>query len=73
MFFKQCLLKNGPRRMVSWLPALFAKVGRVLKLRLPEGPWDDGWIVDEVYSGMEEAALLDRSRDYLRTRKASDI
>lgn len=80
MFFKQCLLRKGPKRMMSWLPALFAKVGKVLKLRntiqsgclVDHGAWDDGWIVMEVYGGEEERELEERSRDHLLTRKASD-
>lgn len=81
MFFKQCLLNKGTARKVSWIPAIFAKIGRVLKLRITiqsgclvdHGPWDDGWTVLEVWGGAEEKEVEDRSRDYLRTRKASDI
>ncbi|MCU0703722.1 MAG: hypothetical protein MUF18_07075 [Fimbriiglobus sp.] len=34
---------------MSWIPEVFAEVGRVLKLKEPHG-WDDGWQVREVWS-----------------------
>jgi hypothetical protein len=33
----------------------------------------DGWLVKEVFNNLPTAVVLERSQDYKKTRKASDI
>jgi len=59
MNYKQCLLKKGTKTCVSWIPAKFAKVGKVLRLKD-----DDGWVVQEIWSTAPEDYVKGRSRDH---------
>lgn len=47
--YAQCVLHRpipeGEARLVSWIPVQFAVKGDFLKLRTPEGKWQDGWEV----------------------------
>lgn len=47
--YTQCQLRNGNRLQTSWLPVIFARRGRTLKLRSKDGTWTDGWVVSETY------------------------
>ena len=47
--YTQCTLRKDNRYQTSWLPSKFAKVARVLKLRRPDGTWENGWIVVAAY------------------------
>jgi hypothetical protein len=70
----QCKLRNGPGfYQTTWLPERYAKKGNIVELKNEEGKWEDGWIVIEVGSKMDSAQVIERERDYKRTRKASDI
>lgn len=76
LFYRQCFLRknveSGSLTQVSWIPEPFCKVGKVLMLK--EGEiWEDGWMV--ISAGKPEIGKLieSRSRDYLKTRKNSDI
>jgi hypothetical protein len=76
-YYRQCSLSKptvrGQKTQVSWLPERFAVIGKVLKLKDGEN-WDNGWEVTGVGdTRQEESVLIDRSQDYKRTRKASDI
>ena len=77
--FKQCELSRpsdgGTAVTVGWIPAKFAVVGRIVRLKDPEfGTWSEGWRVTSAGSATLAGQVLERqSRDYLRTRKASDI
>lgn len=70
--YKQCgLIKDG-RHLVSWLPVRYAVKGKFLKLKNTE--WENGWEVISVGDKvMSQSEAIDRSQDYKRTRKASDI
>jgi hypothetical protein len=70
----QCSLTTGILWQTSWIPKEFAVKGR--KIDLKEGAeWSRGWVVVEAYDKVEldHKTLLERSQDYKRTRKASDI
>jgi len=45
----QCLLERltprGLERTTSWIPAKFAIVGRMIRLRDEDGNWEAGWTV----------------------------
>ncbi|HJZ59259.1 MAG TPA: hypothetical protein VKE74_30220 [Gemmataceae bacterium] len=51
VFYRQCRLvkrtATGELAQVSWLPEPYASAGRVVKIREPDGSWDDGWVVRE--------------------------
>jgi hypothetical protein len=77
--FKQCELTKpmdgGLARMISWIPAGIAIVDAVVALKDSEsGERTAGWRVANVTEPAVPLKLLERqSRDYLRTRKASDV
>ena len=68
MNYRQCKLKKGNTETTSWIPEKFAKKGKFLKLKD-----DNGWEVISVGGMMDEKEVQDRSRDYKKTRLASDI
>lgn len=68
-FMKVCTLKKGTLVQTLWMPEKFAVKGKILKLKD-----DDGWVVDIVSKIKVPQKYVDeRSRDYKRTREASDI
>lgn len=70
----QCKLMNPYNEyMVSWIPSKFAHHGKFVKLQNDKGEWEDGWMVIEVHTELPTKYVEERSRDYARTRKASDI
>ena len=72
--YRQCILHRGDARQISWLPEQYAVAGGHVKLKDGKGVWDDGWKVHEVYAPtrtLEE--VRERSQDYKKTRKASDV
>lgn len=68
----QCLLKRGNERYTAWIPSKFAIVGDYIKY-LENRIWSDGWRVEEVYNQLPSNVVFERSQDYKKTRKASDI
>ena len=77
--FKQCELvkpaEDGVCRMISWIPAKIAVPELRVRLKDSEsGEWTEDWTVLNVTEPAVPAKLLERqSRDYLRTRDASDV
>lgn len=70
----QCRLQRGNSFTVTWLPSKFAIKGKIVKLKESKvGVWIDGWSVTDVWATMDSSYVNERSRDYLNTRKASDI
>ncbi len=56
---------NTQIRDIAWIPAKFATKGKVLKKKMADKTWSDGWLVIAVYG--EEVAydiINKRSRDY---------
>jgi len=68
MNYCQCKLRKGSNVTTSWLPEEFAKKGKILMLE-----HDDGWEVIEAGMSMDYKEVNDRSQDYKKQRKASDI
>jgi len=56
--YRQCRLEKYVDgiiyKQVSWIPAKYAKHGKVLKLRHEDGSWDNGWIVAEIGEELQE-------------------
>ena len=71
-FYVQCRLTRGSARQTAWIPEKFARVGRVVRLT-EAGVTEDGWQVAGVGTRLTEDYVRERSRDYLSTRRASDI
>jgi len=78
--YRQCILHQITRKTdgkvkvhTSWIPEQFAYVGNWVSLKNQDGTWDDHWKVIEVGARAPEDQVLERSQDYKRTRKASDI
>ena len=47
--YRQCRLvkrlRDGVAVQVSYLPAEYARVGRIVQVRENDGDWDDGWVI----------------------------
>lgn len=69
----QCKLRRGNVEQVTWLPSKFAQKNKFLKLKNINGDWEDGWEVIEVWKKLPTQEVLERERDYLHQREASDI
>lgn len=74
MRYMQCNLVKGNTHQTAWLPEKYAINGKILTIE-ENGKETDGWMVETVYDcvKLEEKYLDERSRDYKKTRKASDI
>ena len=69
MDYRQCTMKKKDSFQVAWIPERFAVMGKYL--RIGE---DDGWKVESVSNVVQTSEENnERSQDYKRTRKASDI
>ena len=70
---RQCELErpneDGSRLVqTSWIPEKFAVKGKWLRLK-----GEDHWRVVKVYGRRESREVHERSRDFTKQRKASDI
>lgn len=71
--YRQCVLRRQNAVLVSYIPAAFAKVGEVLRLKR-RGRWQNGWRVEQVGSiTIEACAIPAMQSDHKRQRKASDL
>ena len=59
--YRQCRLvkkiRGGETIQTSYLPAEFAKEGRIVKIREDDGGWDDGWVIRVVGGSLTEEQL----------------
>lgn len=70
---RQCTLVKDNRVMTATIPEKYAIAGKVIGLK-DDGVWDEGWTVRSVGDvAIKSDVMNERSRDYLNTRKASDI
>lgn len=73
---KNLKLENGTSYSImstAFIPSAFAKQGKIVKIE-ENKEWTDGWKVSEVYGPeVDEDYVIERSQDYKRTRKESDI
>ena len=74
--FVQCGLRRtiaeGCLRTVSYIPAEFATVGRVLKLKDNCEHWSNGWVVEVVgHSVVDRAAVPDYRKAIRNHRKTT--
>lgn len=68
-------VEDGVEKMQSWIPSDIAIVGATVRLKDNEtGIWTENWKVDSAtLPEVPESILVKRSRDYKKTRLASDI
>lgn len=67
----QCHLANKDSHYHCWLPEKFAKEGKWIQVEL-EGTWYDFQVM-ETFTTLPSPMVRERSQDYKKTRKASDI
>lgn len=75
--YKQCRLKSegpiGLAHKTVWIPSVHAKAGKSLIIDDPVSG-SERWVVEEVYSKeLPYEYINERSQDYKKTRKASDV
>jgi len=68
----QCRLQNGNRRLVTWIPEIYANKGAILRLR-NHGVWENGWEVLETGNKMDYKVVCERSLDHKKMKEVTDI
>ena len=72
-YLTQCILNKGTRTQVAWIPDRKALLGSVVEL-IDDNNWrEHGWHVAGVGVRLPESIVRERSRDFVNTRKSSDI
>jgi len=71
-FYRQCVLEKETSRQTSYIPETYAIKDQVLQLKENE-VWEDGWKVIKVGPKVTADYVESNERNYLKTRKASDI
>ena len=70
--FCQCLMTNGNRTTVGFIPANAAVIGNVIGLELERG-LDRGWRVESVGKPVVKEQMRMLQRQHTSQRKASDV
>ena len=71
-YYCQCLLTNGNRSTVGFIPATAAVVGSVLGIETEQG-LDRGWRVESVGSPFPKDRMRLLKHQYTKQRSASDM
>lgn len=71
MLMTQCTLGLGNARQVAWIDSSAAVVGKRVELKETSEIWDVVKVANDVQ--LPYHVVNERSSDYRRTRKASDI
>ncbi len=75
LYFRQCHLvkktASGTVEQTSWIPERFASLGAAVRLRNPDGEWEDGWVVQFVGARREQSALPDSHKEIKAHRRAT--
>jgi hypothetical protein len=75
--YTQCHLtkpnETGLIHYHAYLPSDISVEGRVVKFKEDDGTWQEGWTVLKTYTEQEWKVVQERSQDYKKTRRASDI
>lgn len=76
-FYCQCELRKrcdtGELIDIAWIPEKFAKVNKLVNIKLDDGKLDGPWKIIKVYSKVESEKIEGSERDYLKQREVSDI
>jgi hypothetical protein len=66
--------ETGVERLIGWIDEKFAKVGKKLKFQDDDqDTWELGWVVTTIGDRQTRSERQERSQDYKRQRKGSDI
>lgn len=72
--YYQCLIRrnneSGYTEQVSWIPACYAKINKVLKIKNNQ-IWEDGWVVYAVYKDCKLESLPNSHQVMKGHRKAT--
>lgn len=75
MKYSQCsLYRNTPEgksKQTTYIPAKFAVVDKVLRLKNDEDVWENGWVVESTGTPIEEELLPDFHKAIRGHRKAT--
>ncbi len=73
MYYVQCKLEHSSGKILtSWIPEKFAVKGKYLEIKI-DNNWENHWLIKETYAKQKEEYLLEKERDYLKQRNASDV
>ena len=72
-YYKQAELQKQGRSIIGWIDATKAIVGNICQVKNDDGSWDEGWTVINVWGIMDGKEVQDRSADWRKTRRASDV
>ena len=68
----QCRLERAGAFQVAFIPAKFAQVDRVLRIKAA-GVWHDGWRVDAVWGSLPTEVVEKNERNFKSHRRATDV
>lgn len=71
MNYKQCLIINGCKEDLIWLPEDFAQFMKVIKIKNND-VWEDGWVIKAIYGTKDEKYILEHERDYVQLFASTD-
>ena len=72
MNYRQCRMSRGNTVHTAWIPARYAKVNKVIRLKI-DGVWIDGYVVEEVFGAATEKQIKLLSSTHKHHREATDI
>lgn len=72
LHYIQCRMRKGMCYHTAWIPASFAKLNKILKIK-KDGIWEDGWKVIDTYGRLHKRYIEDHANDYQHHREATDI
>ena len=68
----QCRLERAGALQVAFIPAKFAEVDRVIRIK-EGGVWSDGWRVDAVWGSLPAEMVEKNERNFKTHRRATDV
>jgi hypothetical protein len=71
--YKRQGIQNHRYYHTAWIPSDIAVVGNTVRLKNDDGTWEEDWIVEDTFNTQDWKTVAERSQDYKKTRKASDI
>jgi hypothetical protein len=70
--YNHCKLVNGNREEVSYIPKRLAVIGEILKVKQPDGSWEEGWVVKSVGIEVDESFIDVMRSCLMHQREVSD-
>lgn len=69
---RQCKLRKGDTVTYSWIPAIFSVKGKKIGLRDEKGAWEEGWVVEEVWTARKTTDVLEQAEYFKSHREGTD-